>query len=1197
MLSQALTAQRSCRIQSFTISKNIAFTTNSDADKVDVSVQTSGNDVDEGTGAVATICTVTHSVSSTDTAYANADDQILSIKVINDDNADVFLWTIRPTEYKEEVVSFGDSYNLKFLPFFSLEGGIVAYGVKLETEPTAPVRVQTNITLKNGGSVLDPPVLVADPPYLVFGSSNWSTHQKINLRSISDNVDHKPATFEVLHEIITSDTVFRAKANEKTIQALVNTADDDTAGIELESDALVTLIENGDAKPITIKRFTSKPVHDVVVHVVIGTTFVYADVDEFTVPKEQWDNISKTIILTASTGVSSGVPDIRLRAVSADPKYNKSSIKAFNVDVRTLNDEPDTTITQAPAKNSASQTVVFTLYSNDSTKFEWQMDGEGYTEKDCESKYPCPVTVPGLQAYGRHRFEARAINGVSKDSTPATHEWTISHCNDLNRVPTQYAKIDKNGSLECIDCPHPVGANCGTLDGTWEDVYANKNWWTNGTRDDMYYKCPYKDSCPGGHASVGNETFKSRCKAGHTGTVCALCIKDYVFRREQCLPCEGYVPGSVTSPTPQTLTAAVLCLVAAMIFLYLYFTLPALSKEEEDDLRVKLSALDIEAIFESGRNLSMITFSDIVYRHLTDGEIAHIFQVIDTDESGCISKTELLDYITDDGDMDIDTIQDKHDDLCDKQDNTVESMETMGTALMKAKIMLSYMQCMTFLPVVFELPFPPVLETMLALLEISSLDIYVFFGELSCHMQTTFEQKFVFQRLLLPVICVCTGLVWKVVMFRKAHCKKFPALFTQESMRSRLNGFGSILSFGVYAGLSTKIFRLFKCRQIGQHFYLMADYSLMCYEGRWWNYGGVAIACILMYVVGIPVVQFIILWKHRAHLYEDSSLDDKAHRQVKKQYGSLYLHFREDCYYYELVNMFRKLMLTGGLILVGEHSTVQGLLGILVCAFWLLLVAVKFPYAVYWDNMLEIALSFGLMMTLLSGLALELFRLQEFDGNEQIVFDVLLVLMLLFGLFAGCFALATTLPFCRPYAAKLLFWNTKGTARRFLNGWVKKNLIFAKWLSVDELKGMLRSTEGTLKKMAKEKAENTHKERRLSRKIYPSRKDTVSLDIMIRTKRLVRRRTKILRVRKALLPAARKRAKPSLKSYTSMLRSHIASRRNQRKLHKEEVDRIHEDRSSKMIHLRKKQEEVLRTKEQKRLLLEKRIESRNKAKK
>jgi hypothetical protein len=242
--------------------------------------------------------------------------------------------------------------------------------------------------------------------------------------------------------------------------------------------------------------------------------------------------------------VKSGLQVISLRAVSADLKYNKSSIKEFNVNVNTDDDEPDTKITHAPAKNSASQTVVFTLYSNDSTKFEWQMDGEGYTEKDCESKYPCPVTVPGLQAYGRHRFEARAINGVSKDSTPATHEWTISHCNDLNRVPTQYAKIDKNGSLECIDCPHLVGANCGTLDGTWEDVYANKDWWTSGTRDDTYYKCPHKDSCQGGGPRVGNETFKSNCSTGYTGRVCALCSEGYFLSEEVCLECPETEGGS-----------------------------------------------------------------------------------------------------------------------------------------------------------------------------------------------------------------------------------------------------------------------------------------------------------------------------------------------------------------------------------------------------------------------------------------------------------------------------------------------------------------------------------------------------------------------------------------------------------------------------------------------------------------------------
>ena len=44
--------------------------------------------------------------------------------------------------------------------------------------------------------------------------------------------------------------------------------------------------------------------------------------------------------------------------------------------------------------------------------------------------------------------------------------------------------------------------------------------------------------------------------------------------------------------------------------------------------------------------------------------------------------------------------------------------------------------------------------------------------------------------------------------------------------------------------------------------------------------------------------------------------------------------------------------------------------------------------------MLEIALSFGLLMSLISGFALELFQSKETDGYEQVTFDILLVLMI-----------------------------------------------------------------------------------------------------------------------------------------------------------------------------------------------------------
>ena len=88
--------------------------------------------------------------------------------------------------------------------------------------------------------------------------------------------------------------------------------------------------------------------------------------------------------------------------------------------------------------------------------------------------------------------------------------------------------MESNGALECFDCPHPVGANCDTLDAQWEDVYANKYWWTRGTRANTFYKCPYENTCEGGNVTK-NGTIKSSCAVGYVGIVCAVCADEYVF--------------------------------------------------------------------------------------------------------------------------------------------------------------------------------------------------------------------------------------------------------------------------------------------------------------------------------------------------------------------------------------------------------------------------------------------------------------------------------------------------------------------------------------------------------------------------------------------------------------------------------------------------------------------------------------------
>ena len=117
-----------------------------------------------------------------------------------------------------------------------------------------------------------------------------------------------------------------------------------------------------------------------------------------------------------------------------------------------------------------------------------------------------------------------------------------------------------------------------------------------------------------------------------------------------------------------------------------------------------------------------------------------------------------------------------------------------------------------------------------------------------------------------------------------------------------------------------------------------------------------------------------------------------------------------------------------------------------------------------------------------------------------------------------------------------------------------------------------------------------------------------SLDGLIRTKQLVRQRSRRRKFRNALLPATKKiksktllpvtkkKTKPSLKSVGRLAKSYVKSKIKERKMHKMEVKRIHEERDSKMIHFKKKHNELLKMKDKKKQNLEKRLKSRRKTK-
>ena len=221
-----------------------------------------------------------------------------------------------------------------------------------------------------------------------------------------------------------------------------------------------------------------------------------------------------------------------------------------------------------------------------------------------------------------------------------------------------------------------------------------------------------------------------------------------------------------------------------------------------------------------------------------------------------------------------------------------------------------------------------------------------------------------------------------------------------------------------YTSVSTSIFRLFDCSEVQGEWYLTADFTVRCFEGEWNTFMGLAVLGILVFTLGIPLGLFVLLRRNRAHLYAEEcpAAELAQHAGVKRRLGAVYEAYEPHSYYFDLIDMLRRLLLTGGLIVLGEASNVQIFLGGMVCACWLLVVVWRRPYGAYWDNALSAVLSFQLLIIILSGMALEIYRLTPSYAQDPVqrgAFGAFMVAASLFVIASSLFAIFVSVPCVR----------------------------------------------------------------------------------------------------------------------------------------------------------------------------------------
>ena len=178
---------------------------------------------------------------------------------------------------------------------------------------------------------------------------------------------------------------------------------------------------------------------------------------------------------------------------------------------------------------------------------------------------------------------------------------------------------------------------------------------------------------------------------------------------------------------------------------------------------------------------------------------------------------------------------------------------------------------------------------------------------------------------------------------------------------------------------------------------------------------------MVLYVIGIPFVQLYLLYTNRDNLHKDECKDTRLQHMIEKEYGSIYLHYVNECYYFDIVDLFRRLVLTGGLILMGENSIGQVFLGILICIIWLCLLLYKRPYKAPWDNITAIILSFHLVLMLLSGMALKLYATSTTKSvYETSFFDFMMVFVSILCIVLGISSIVAGVPCIRSFIVKKL---------------------------------------------------------------------------------------------------------------------------------------------------------------------------------
>jgi hypothetical protein len=325
----------------------------------------------------------------------------------------------------------------------------------------------------------------------------------------------------------------------------------------------------------------------------------------------------------------------------------------------------------------------------------------------------------------------------------------------------------------------------------------------------------------------------------------------------------------------------------------------------------------------------------------------------------------------------------------------------LGAVKTKFKIILAFVQIINQIPFALDVDFPQIYLKFLDILWLFNLD-FVEFVNFECIYKRNFYDKLV-ESTLGPFIIM--GLVVTVLFIRQFiafRLNNANPSYTYDQFRKESIFCALLLSFIVFSPVSIKVFQTFACENFDDgSSRMIADYTVHCSGSEYNFYTVYAIIMVLIYPLGVPLMYFTLLYLNRDRVNPPSrlvvrdaekdlvsnSIIQQEKMKLRNSYEDifiisfLYMTYEPQRWYFEILDCFRRLMLTAVPVLIMRGAITQIVIVLMVSLACVAAYMELKPYTTKSDNSVAVLSQWAITLTLIVSI---LIRISEDQGlNRQ----------------------------------------------------------------------------------------------------------------------------------------------------------------------------------------------------------------------